>query len=118
MYDTEWICDSCYKKLLVEHEIYTVPLVLGHKCPYCGNMGENLINTLSKEEQNILLSKNNMKVEITQEQLEVICYFINDWMRLMGFGGEYNKLRMLVRSIAKDNPTFDFSKYYYIKSEL
>lgn len=59
-----------------------------------------------------------MKVEITQEQFEVICYFINDWMRLMGFGGEYDKLSILIRSIAKDNPGFDFSEYYNIKSEL
>jgi hypothetical protein len=59
-----------------------------------------------------------MEIKITQEQLETICYFINDWMRLTGGGGEYNKMVSLVSFIAKDNPDFDFSKYYQIKSEL
>jgi hypothetical protein len=59
-----------------------------------------------------------MKYKLTQETLMGACYFINDWLRLMGFGAEYRKLVCLVKLIALDNPDFDFSKYYYIKNVL
>jgi hypothetical protein len=53
-----------------------------------------------------------------KELLEQLCYFVDSWLRLMGFGGEYNKLVWFILSVAKQNPEFDFSKYYYINQEL
>jgi hypothetical protein len=47
-----------------------------------------------------------------------LCYFVNDWLRLMGGGGEYNKLVWFIRSVRDSFPNFDFSKYYYIDQEL
>ena len=51
---------------------------------------------------------------LTDDQLGQLCYFVNDWLRLMGFGGEYKKLSDMIYSIYLSNQNFDFSKYWYI----
>jgi len=50
---------------------------------------------------------------ITQELVDEISYFINDWLRLMGFGREYARLANLVMKLSRLGVKFD-SKYYYI----
>jgi hypothetical protein len=55
---------------------------------------------------------------LSDDQLGQLCYFVNSWLHLMGYGGEYNKLVWFIRSVRDSNPEFDFSKYYYIDQEL
>lgn len=55
---------------------------------------------------------------MNEKQLNELCYFINDWLRLMGYGREYNRLALFSRDLKKSYPKFDFSKYYYINRIL
>jgi hypothetical protein len=59
-----------------------------------------------------------MAQTISNESLDQILYSIDGWMRLMGYGGEYQKLCELVTRLSRECPDFDFSKYYYVKNVI
>ncbi len=44
--------------------------------------------------------------ELTPEQIDQLGYFINDWLRLMGHGGEYRKLVSLVNDLYRSGIDF------------
>ena len=52
-------------------------------------------------------------ISVNDNQFEQMCYFWNDWLRLMGFWGEYTKLKILLLDMKKSGVVFD-KKFYYI----
>lgn len=52
------------------------------------------------------------EIKLSQDQFDQITYFIDDWLRFQGFGGEYNKLVKLAVSLRESG--VDFSKRPYI----
>ncbi len=52
-------------------------------------------------------------ISVNDNQFEQMCYFWNDWLRLMSFGGEYTKLKSLLLDMKKSGVVFD-KKFYYI----
>lgn len=60
-----------------------------------------------------------MYIKIKLSTFLEILYFINDWLRLMGFGGEYRKLSSIVRQLREQNcfdsiSQHELNKFYYI----
>lgn len=55
-------------------------------------------------------------VKIPVELFLEIAYFLNDWLRLMGFGAEYRRLSRLVWKMYKADcfKCLILDKYYYI----
>ena len=61
-----------------------------------------------------------MYIKIKLETFLEILYFINDWLRLMGYGGEFYKLSRLVKSLAEQGvfSKVETEKFYYVKRVL
>jgi hypothetical protein len=51
-----WICDSCYRRLPMDHWVYTIPNWFGRKCAYCNNVAEHALDpdSLSQLDKDIL----------------------------------------------------------------
>ncbi len=56
-------------------------------------------------------------VDLTDEEFEIMCHAIDDWMRLMGGGKEYGKLAQMTLSMYDRGIRFN-KKYYYINREI
>lgn len=48
--------------------------------------------------------------------LNELCYFVESWLRIMGYGGEYNRLKRFILTVAAAHPNFDYSPYPIISS--
>ena len=59
-------------------------------------------------------------VRIPRVLWKEILYFLNDWLRLMGYGGEHRKLSMLIWNLYKARviERDEITSHYYIHSVI
>jgi hypothetical protein len=56
-------------------------------------------------------------IKIPLELMKEILYFINDWIRIMGFGREHARLARLVWNLFKQGVfnNIELAKFYYVR---